>query len=60
MRRERGDQEGDVVVVRYEGPRGGPGMREMLGLTAGACGLGTWRKDVALLTDGDSAALHAG
>jgi len=42
---------GDVVVVRYEGPRGGPGMREMLGLTAALVGLGLG-EDVALLTDG--------
>jgi dihydroxy-acid dehydratase len=42
---------GDVVVIRYEGPRGGPGMREMLGVTAAiqGAGLGT---SVALLTDG--------
>jgi dihydroxy-acid dehydratase len=42
---------GDVVIVRYEGPRGGPGMREMLGLTAALVGLGLG-EDVALLTDG--------
>jgi len=42
---------GDVVVVRYEGPRGGPGMREMLGLTAALVGQGLG-EDVALLTDG--------
>ena len=40
----------DVVVVRYEGPRGGPGMREMLGLTAALVGQGLG-EDVALLTD---------
>jgi len=42
---------GDVVVIRYEGPRGGPGMREMLAVTAalGGAGLG---ESVALLTDG--------
>ena len=31
-------KKGDVVIVRYEGPRGGPGMREMLGLTAASSG----------------------
>jgi dihydroxy-acid dehydratase len=44
-------KKGDVVVVRYEGPRGGPGMREMLGLTAALVGRGLG-EDVALLTDG--------
>jgi dihydroxy-acid dehydratase len=44
-------QKGDVVVIRYEGPKGGPGMREMLALTAAIAGLGL-DKDVALLTDG--------
>jgi dihydroxy-acid dehydratase len=42
---------GDVVVIRYEGPRGGPGMREMLSITAGIRGAGLGR-DVALITDG--------
>ncbi|MCL2766062.1 MAG: dihydroxy-acid dehydratase [Peptococcaceae bacterium] len=42
---------GDVIVIRYEGPRGGPGMREMLTPTATVAGLGLDR-DVALLTDG--------
>jgi dihydroxy-acid dehydratase len=42
---------GDVVVIRYEGPRGGPGMREMLMPTASIAGAGL-DKDVALLTDG--------
>ena len=42
---------GDVVVIRYEGPRGGPGMREMLGLTALLYGQGAGEK-VALFTDG--------
>ncbi len=42
---------GDVVVIRYEGPRGGPGMREMLSITAGIRGAGLG-KDVALITDG--------
>ncbi len=42
---------GDIVVIRYEGPRGGPGMREMLTPTAAIAGMGL-DKDVALLTDG--------
>src|SRR5690606_27009980 len=42
---------GDVVVIRYEGPRGGPGMREMLGVTAALVGAGLG-ESVALLTDG--------
>ncbi|HEV3123463.1 MAG TPA: dihydroxy-acid dehydratase, partial [Candidatus Dormibacteraeota bacterium] len=42
---------GDVVVIRYEGPRGGPGMREMLGVTAAVVGQGLG-ESVALLTDG--------
>ena len=42
---------GDVVVVRYEGPRGGPGMREMLAITAAIKGAGLG-KDVLLITDG--------
>ncbi|MBV9545037.1 MAG: dihydroxy-acid dehydratase [Chloroflexi bacterium] len=42
---------GDVVVIRYEGPRGGPGMREMLGVTAAIVGQGLG-ESVALLTDG--------
>jgi dihydroxy-acid dehydratase len=44
-------QAGDVVVIRYEGPRGGPGMREMLGITAALVGRGLG-DSVALLTDG--------
>jgi dihydroxy-acid dehydratase len=44
-------QKGDVVVVRYEGPRGGPGMREMLSPTSAINGRGL-SKDVALITDG--------
>jgi dihydroxy-acid dehydratase len=44
-------QAGDVVVIRYEGPRGGPGMREMLAVTAAIKGAGLG-KDVLLLTDG--------
>lgn len=42
---------GDVLVIRYEGPRGGPGMREMLGVTSALAGSGL-KEDVALLTDG--------
>jgi dihydroxy-acid dehydratase len=42
---------GDVVVIRYEGPKGGPGMREMLSPTAALAGIGL-DKDVALITDG--------
>jgi dihydroxy-acid dehydratase len=42
---------GDVVVIRYEGPRGGPGMREMLGPTAFLSGMGM-DKEVVLITDG--------
>ncbi len=44
-------KKGDVVVVRYEGPKGGPGMREMLSPTSAIAGMGL-DKDVALLTDG--------
>lgn len=46
-----GIKKGDVVVIRYEGPKGGPGMREMLGPTSAIAGMGM-DKDVALLTDG--------
>ncbi|MBR1918923.1 MAG: dihydroxy-acid dehydratase [Spirochaetales bacterium] len=42
---------GDVVVIRYEGPKGGPGMREMLSPTSSIAGMGL-DKDVALITDG--------
>jgi len=42
---------GDVIVIRLEGPKGGPGMREMLGPTSAIMGLGLG-KDVALVTDG--------
>lgn len=48
---KRDIKEGDVVVIRYEGPKGGPGMREMLGVTAALAGQGLAGK-VALLTDG--------
>lgn len=44
-------QKGDVIVIRYEGPKGGPGMREMLSPTSAICGMGL-DKDVALITDG--------
>jgi dihydroxy-acid dehydratase len=44
-------ESGDVLVIRNEGPRGGPGMREMLGVTAAVVGAGH-EDDVALLTDG--------
>ncbi|AHF10193.1 MULTISPECIES: dihydroxy-acid dehydratase [Dehalobacter] len=44
-------KEGDVVIIRYEGPKGGPGMREMLGPTATLAGMGL-DSSVALLTDG--------
>ena len=43
--------EGDVLVIRYEGPKGGPGMREMLATTAAIYGQGMGEK-VALITDG--------
>jgi dihydroxy-acid dehydratase len=49
--RNRAYQEGDVLVIRHEGPRGGPGMREMLGVTALIYGQQMGEK-VALLTDG--------
>jgi dihydroxy-acid dehydratase len=42
---------GDVIVIRYEGPKGGPGMREMLAPTSAVMGRGLG-KDVALITDG--------
>jgi dihydroxy-acid dehydratase len=42
---------GDIIVIRYEGPRGGPGMREMLGVTSAVVGAGL-SESVALLTDG--------
>src|SRR5579885_1090821 len=44
-------QAGDIVVIRYEGPRGGPGMREMLGVTGAIVGAGL-SESVALITDG--------
>jgi dihydroxy-acid dehydratase len=48
---ERTIASGDVVVIRHEGPRGGPGMREMLGVTAAIVGQGLG-EEVALITDG--------
>jgi dihydroxy-acid dehydratase len=48
---ERRYQEGDVLIIRHEGPKGGPGMREMLGVTALIYGQGMGEK-VALVTDG--------
>lgn len=44
-------EKGDIVVIRYEGPKGGPGMREMLAPTSRLAGMGL-DKDVALITDG--------
>ena len=44
-------EESEVVIVRYEGPKGGPGMREMLSITAAIAGMGLIEK-VALVTDG--------
>ena len=49
--KNRNYREGDVLVIRYEGPRGGPGMREMLATTAALYGQGMGSK-VALITDG--------
>jgi dihydroxy-acid dehydratase len=43
--------EGDILVIRYEGPKGGPGMREMLAVTAAVVGQGLGEK-VAMVTDG--------
>jgi dihydroxy-acid dehydratase len=48
---ERAYKDGDVIVIRYEGPRGGPGMREMLSTTAALYGQGAG-ETVALITDG--------
>ena len=44
-------EKGDVVIIRYEGPKGGPGMREMLSITAAIMGAGLGN-EVALITDG--------
>ncbi len=49
--RERAYKAGDIIVIRYEGPRGGPGMREMLSTTSAIYGQGMGEK-VALITDG--------
>jgi len=48
---EKGIKHGDVIVIRYEGPKGGPGMREMLTPTSSLAGMGM-DKTVALITDG--------
>jgi dihydroxy-acid dehydratase len=48
---ERKIKRGDIVVIRYEGPRGGPGMKEMLSPTAALAGMGL-NESVALITDG--------
>ncbi len=48
--KKRKYKEGDVIVIRYEGPKGGPGMREMLSTTAALYGQGT--ENIALITDG--------
>ena len=50
---------GDVIILRYEGPKGGPGMQEMLMLTALMCGMGM-DKDIALVTDGRFSGLSRG
>ena len=47
---QRAFKEGDVLVIRYEGPKGGPGMREMLSTTAALYGQGV--ENIALITDG--------
>jgi dihydroxy-acid dehydratase len=49
--KERGYEEGEVIVIRNEGPKGGPGMREMLATTSALSGQGMGKK-VALITDG--------
>ena len=48
---DRAYEEGDVIILRYEGPKGGPGMKEMLSTTAALYGQGMGEK-VALITDG--------
>ncbi|NQV28959.1 MAG: dihydroxy-acid dehydratase, partial [Rhodopirellula sp.] len=48
---EKKIKKGDVIIIRYEGPKGGPGMPEMLTPTSAICGYGL-EKDVALITDG--------
>lgn len=57
--REGKIQKGDLIVVRYEGPKGGPGMREMVHLTGLLLGLGLG-KEVALLTDGRFSGVSGG
>lgn len=57
--REGKIQKGDMIVVRYEGPRGGPGMREMVHLTGLLLGLGLG-KEVALMTDGRFSGVSGG
>lgn len=57
--REGGIQKGDLIVVRYEGPKGGPGMREMVHLTGLLLGMGLG-KEVALLTDGRFSGVSGG
>lgn len=59
LRGDGGIREGDVVIVRYEGPRGGPGMREMVHLTGLLQGLGLGKK-VALITDGRFSGVSGG
>jgi len=49
--KEREITSGDVIVIRYEGPKGGPGMREMLAITAAIMGMGLGER-IALITDG--------
>lgn len=56
---EGGIQKGDLIVVRYEGPKGGPGMREMVHLTGLLLGMGLG-KEVALLTDGRFSGVSGG
>lgn len=59
LRGNGGIKEGDVVVVRYEGPKGGPGMREMVHLTGLLQGIGLGKK-VALITDGRFSGVSGG
>ena len=51
-------EDGEILVIRYEGPKGGPGMREMLGVTSAIYGQGKGDK-VALITDGRFSGRHA-
>lgn len=59
LRGNGGIKEGDVVIVRYEGPKGGPGMREMVHLTGLLQGIGLGKK-VALITDGRFSGVSGG